>query len=101
MLSPEWDFDDPKTHYPNATRPMKAVLEHIEHICEVAGKTDCVAFGTDLDGGFGLELSPTDYNTIDDLQNFLNIMRDNGYSEEEVAGFAHGNLLRFFRNIWD
>ncbi len=100
MLSREWNFNDPETHYANATQPMKAVLEHIEHISKVAGNTDCVAFGTDLDGGFGLELSPTDYNTIDDLQKFLDIMRDEGYSEEEVARFAHGNLLRFFRNIW-
>ncbi len=101
MLSPEWNFDDRETHYPSATRPMKAVLEHIEHICEVAGNTDCVAFGTDLDGGFGLELSPTDFHTIDDLQDFLGIMRDARFSEEEVVKFAHGNLVRFFREIWN
>ena len=79
---------------------MSAVLNHIEHICELAGNTDCVAFGTDLDGGFGLELSPTDYNTVDDLQRFLDIMREGGYGEDDVAKFAHGNLLKFFRRIW-
>jgi membrane dipeptidase len=100
MLSPAWNWDDPRTHYTTATRPMKAVLEHMDHICNLTGNTDHVAFGTDLDGGFGLELSPTDYNTIDDLQGFLNIMRAHGYNETDVAKFAHGNLIRFFKSNW-
>ncbi|AWT59468.1 MAG: hypothetical protein DF168_00658 [Candidatus Moanabacter tarae] len=99
-LSPKWNFEDRKTHYPTATRPMKSVIEHINHICDLVGNTDCIAFGTDLDGGFGLELSPTDFNTIDDLQYFLEIMRDAGYDEEQVEKFANGNLVRFFREIW-
>jgi membrane dipeptidase len=100
MLSPRWDWDDFSTHYQNATRPMKAVVEHIDHICELAGNTNHVAFGTDLDGGFGRELSPTDYNTIADLQVFLNILRQHGYGEEDVIKFAHGNLLDLFRRNW-
>ena len=100
MLSPAWNWDDPRTHYTTATRPMKAALEHLDHICKITGSTDHVAFGTDLDGGFGLELSPTDYNTIDDLQHFLDLMRGHGYAESDVAKFAHGNLIRFFKSIW-
>ena len=100
MLSPAWDWDDPRTHYATATRPMRAVLEHIDHICELTGSTDHVAYGTDLDGGFGLELSPTDYHTIADLQRFLSLMRDHGYGEDDIAGFAHGNLIRFFTEAW-
>ena len=100
MLSPNWHWDDPDTHYTTATRPMKAALEHIDHICQLTGSADYVAFGTDLDGGFGLELSPTDYNTIDDLQHFLGTMRNHGYSDDDIAKFAHGNLLRLFRNAW-
>lgn len=100
MLSPIWNWDDPKTHYASATRPMKAVIEHIDHICQLTGNTDHVAFGTDLDGGFGLERSPTDYNTIDDLQKFLNLIRKSGYTEEDVAKIAHGNLLRLFQTTW-
>jgi membrane dipeptidase len=79
---------------------MKAAIEHIDHICNLTGNTDHIAFGTDLDGGFGLDLSPTDYNTIDDLQRFLDLMAKHGFSDEDVAKFASGNLIRFFKNIW-
>ncbi|MDA0710479.1 MAG: membrane dipeptidase [bacterium] len=100
MLNPAWNWDDPSTHYATSRRPMKAALEHIDHICTLTGNSDHVAFGTDLDGGFGLELSPTDYHTIDDLQRFLDLMGGHGYSDQDVAKFASGNLIRFFTNIW-
>jgi membrane dipeptidase len=100
MLSPTWDWDDPATHYATATRSMKAVAEHIDHICQLTGNCIRVALGTDLDGGFGRELAPIDYDTIADLQRFLDILRTRGYGEEDVAKIAHGNLLRFFRKAW-
>ncbi len=100
MLNPQWDWDDPRTHYTNASRSMKAVIEHVDHICQLVGNTDHVAIGTDLDGGFGRELAPTDMNTIYDLQIFLNLLRERGYSEEDVTKIAHGNLLRLFRHAW-
>jgi membrane dipeptidase len=101
MLSPYWNWDDPSTHYPGSTRPMKAAIEHMNHICELTGSTDHIAFGTDLDGGFGREQSPIDYNTIDDLQVFLNNLRQSGYSEADVEKIAHGNLIRFFKEAWE
>lgn len=100
MLSPFWNWDDPETHYANATRPMKAAIEHMDHICNLTGNTDHVAFGTDLDGGFGRELSPIDYNTIDDLQIFIGNLREAGYLEEDIEKIAHGNLIDFFKRTW-
>ena len=100
MLSPFWNWDAPSTHYANSIRPMKAAIAHIDHICELTGSTDHVAFGTDLDGGFGRELSPIDYNTIDDLQTFLDNLRDHGYAEKDVEKIANGNLIRFFKTAW-
>jgi len=100
MLSPLWNWDDPQTHYANSTRPMKAAIEHMRHICDLTGNTDHIAFGTDLDGGFGRELSPIDYNTIDDLQVFLDNLREAGFGEEDVEKIAHRNLIRFFKKAW-
>lgn len=100
MLNPGRDWDNPATHMPTATRPMAAVLEHLDHVCQVAGDSDHVAFGTDLDGGFGRELAPIDYDTIADLQKFLDLMRRRGYRKEDIVKFAHGNLLGMFRKAW-
>ncbi len=100
MLNPKWDWDNPRTHYINATRPMKAVVEHIDHICQLTGNTNHVAIGTDLDGGFGRQLAPVDMNAINDLQVFLKVMSEKGYTDEDVAKIAHNNLLQLFRNAW-
>ena len=76
------------------------MVDHIDHICQLVGDCEHVAFGTDLDGGFGRELAPIDYNTIADLQKFLDILRRRGFSEPDVVKIAHGNLLGLFRNAW-
>jgi membrane dipeptidase len=59
-----------------------------------------VALGTDLDGGYGRELAPIDYDTSADLQRFPEILRRRGYGEADVNGICHGNLLGLFRRAW-
>jgi membrane dipeptidase len=100
MLNPEWNFDHTSSYQPTAKRTMGAVVEHLDHICQLTGNCDHVAIGTDLDGGFGRELSPVDYDTIVDLQKFLHILERRGYGQEDIAKIAHGNLLRFFHIAW-
>lgn len=100
MLNPEINFDDPTTYTRNARRPMSAVVDHIDHICQLTGNCQHVAIGSDLDGGFGRELAPIDYDTIADLQRFLDILEKRGYSTQDIKAIAHGNLLRFFRQAW-
>ena len=42
------------------------VVDHIDHVCQLAGNSRHAAIGTDLDGGFGREQSPCDLDTIVD-----------------------------------
>jgi membrane dipeptidase len=100
MLNPEINFDDPATYPLTARRTLSAAVDHIDHICQLTGNCNHVAIGSDLDGGFGRELSPTDYDTIADLQRFLDILARRGYAQTDIEAIAHGNLLRFFRRIW-
>ena len=100
MLNPHIDFDDPSTYPQTARRGMAAAVDHVDHICQLTGSTDHVAIGSDLDGGFGRELSPVDYDTVDDLQKFLDALERRGYSQADIAKIAHGNLLDFFRRAW-
>ena len=46
------------------------------------------------------EMAPVDYDTIANLQYFLEILERRGYSSADIEAIAHGNLLRFFRQAW-
>ncbi len=74
--------------------------EHIDHICQIAGNAKHVGIGSDLDGGFGKEQSPTDLDTIADLQTLEDILRGRGYSADDITDIFHRNFLRVLRKAW-
>jgi membrane dipeptidase len=90
--------------YPNwirgQTRPqvvgLTAVADHIDHVCQLAGSARHSAIGSDLDGGFGIEQTPRDLNTIADLQKLAGILIERGFSDADVDLIFYGNWLRFF-----
>jgi membrane dipeptidase len=79
---------------------LENVIDHIDHVCQLAGNTHHAAIGSDLDGGFGREQSPGDLDTIADLQKIPPLLRKRGYSESDVEAIMHGNWLRVFRKAW-
>ncbi len=83
---------------PNIVVSLEDVVNHIDHICQLAGNARHVAVGSDLDGEFGTEQTPHDVNTIADLQKLPGILRARGYSEADVQGVMHGNWLRIFQH---
>jgi len=76
------------------------VVEHIDHVCQLAGNSAHAAIGSDLDGGFGREQSPSDLDTIADLQKIGDILSQRGYKETEISAIMHGNWLRLLRGAW-
>jgi membrane dipeptidase len=70
------------------------VVNHIDHICQLAGNSLHAAIGSDLDGGFGREQSPAD------LQKIPELLSGRGYQDEDVAAIMHGNWLRLLRRAW-
>ena len=76
------------------------VADHIDHICQLAGNSQHAAIGSDLDGGFGSEQSPSDLDTIADLQHLAEILSGRGYSDRDIADIMHGNWLRLLRKAW-
>ncbi len=95
MLHPGWTGETP-----NTSVSLEAVVDHIDHICQLAGNARHVAIGSDLDGGFGREQSPHDLDTIMDLQKIPERLQKRGYSELDVEAVMHGNWIRFFRKAW-
>jgi membrane dipeptidase len=79
---------------------IEHVVEHIDHICQLAGNAKHCGIGSDLDGGFGKEQSPLDLDTIADLQTLAELLRGRGYSEADVEGIMSGNFLRVLRQAW-
>jgi len=82
---------------PNTVVSLETVVDHIDHICQLAGNTRHVAIGSDLDGEFGTEQTPHDVDTIADLQKLVPILRARGYSASDIEGIMHGNWLRIFK----
>jgi membrane dipeptidase len=73
------------------------VADHIDHVCQLAGNAEHIGIGSDLDGGFGNEQSPSDVKSIADLQKLEAVLRSRGYSTADVERIFHGNWLRFLR----
>lgn len=76
------------------------MLNHTDHICQLAGNANHVGIGSDLDGGYGSEQTPKDLDSIADMQNFEGLLRARGYAEADIDKIFHGNFLGFLRRHW-
>ncbi len=96
MIRPGWvrGQTDP------ATVSLEDAVNHIDHVCQLAGTTQHCGIGTDLDGGFGKEQTPHDLDTIADLHRIADILSQRNYTDEQIAGIMHKNWLNFFRRAW-
>lgn len=79
---------------------LHQMIDNIDHICQLAGNTNHVGIGTDLDGAFGKEQSPSDINTIADLQNIPHLLQKRGYSKNDIENIMHQNFITFLLNSW-
>ena len=76
------------------------VTDHLDHICQLAGDNRHAAIGSDLDGGFGREQSPSDLDTIADLQKIADILSGRGYNDADVTAIMYGNWFRLLQQAW-
>ena len=98
MLSPGWIRGESTPKERNVT--LATLLDHLDHICQLAGNANHIGIGSDLDGAFGKEQCPLDLETIADLQKIPGLLRARGYSEEDIQKVMHGNWLRFLKKAW-
>jgi len=94
MLQPGWIRGVSK---PEVT--VERVVENIDHVCQLAGNCRHSGIGSDLDGGYGCEQTPSDLNTITDLQKIPELLDRRGYKTADVESIMHGNWLRFFGEV--
>ncbi len=98
MLIPDWERGE--TTPEESGVKLEHVINHMDHICQLAGNADHIGIGTDLDGGYGREQSPGDLDTIADLQRLPSMLGQRGYEESDVTGVMHGNFIRFLNSAW-
>jgi membrane dipeptidase len=98
MLSPGWVRGKSTPKERNVS--LSTVLDHMDHICQIAGNANHIGIGSDLDGAFGTEQSPEDVDTIADLQKIPDLLRQRGYTQVEVQKVMHGNWLNFLKKVW-
>ncbi len=79
---------------------LAVMIDHIDHICQLAGNANHIGIGSDLDGAFGKEQSPYDLDTIADLQTIPEMLAQRGYSKTDIEKVMHGNWIRFLRKVW-
>jgi len=76
--------------------PLKALIDHIDHIAKVAG-IDHVGLGSDFDGVSGA--TPAGIDSAADLPRITQALLDRGYSADDIRKILGGNLMRVFREV--
>lgn len=90
MLQPNWE----RGVTTNEHVSLDTVTDQIDHVCQIAGNSRHAAIGTDLDGGYGIEQTPHDLDTIADVRTIPDLLRRRGYGEDDIAAIMHGNWMR-------
>jgi len=99
MMVPHWQrgISTPKESHCN----LDVLIDHLDHICQLAGNALHVGIGSDLDGAFGKEQCPYDLETIADLQLLTEKLAKRGYTHSDIENILHGNWLRFLYQTWN
>lgn len=73
---------------------LDAVVRHIDHICQLTGTTRHSGIGSDFDGGFGVETTPDEFDSVADLGQLATALERRGYSQSDIEGILGANWLR-------
>lgn len=72
------------------------LLDHIEHVCAIAGTKNAVALGSDADGGFGADRLPAGIDSLERLDVILEGLKGRGWSDAECNAFRSGTWESFW-----
>ncbi|AWO00329.1 peptidase M19 [Chitinophaga alhagiae] len=79
---------------------LENLVDHWDHICQIAGNADHIGIGSDLDGIFGTEQSPWDMDSVADLNCFYEILDKRGYHTNDIIKIMNGNWLNILERAW-
>jgi membrane dipeptidase len=73
------------------------LVRHIWRICDLVGDVQHVGIGSDFDGGYGVESTPMEIDTVADLQKLGNALADARFNDEDIANILGMNWIRLLR----
>jgi membrane dipeptidase len=88
----------PRTEHGLRRATLTDVVNHVKHICDLAGSAKHVGIGTDMDGGLGREQIPVEITTSADLPRVAEALNSAAFSDQDVIGIMGENWRRFFAN---
>lgn len=77
------------------TASLTTVADHIDHVVQLLGSADYVAYGSDLDGCD----TPPGLEDVTRLPDLTAELLRRGYTEEDMAKILGGNYLRVFSQV--
>ena len=98
MMVPGWIRGESDPVQRNVT--LEIMADNMDHICQLAGTSNHVGIGSDLDGGYGKEQCPHDLDTIADIQKIVSILTQRGYNREDIDKIMHGNFIRYLKEYF-
>ena len=98
MMIPGWVRG--QTTPAGAGLKLEKLVDHIDHVCQIAGTARHSGIGSDLDGGFGTEQTPADLDTIADVAGVAGLLAKRGYKPGDIEAILHGNFIRFLKETW-
>jgi len=98
MIIPGWIRG--KTTPASSGVKLEHVVDHMDHVCQIAGNARHVGIGSDLDGCFGTEQTPGDLDTIADLNKLRGLLEKRGFSAEDIEAICWTNFVNFLRRTW-
>ncbi|MBI3868004.1 MAG: membrane dipeptidase [Verrucomicrobia bacterium] len=93
MMLPGWIRGE--TTPAGAGLTLERIIDHADHICQIAGNANHLGIGSDLDGAYGTEQTPVDVQGIHDLTRLPDLFRKRGYKQADIENIMSGNFLRF------
>jgi membrane dipeptidase len=73
---------------------LEAVVRHIDRVCQLTGSARHSAIGSDFDGGFGVESTPDELDSVADLAKIGSALEHAGYRQDDIEAILGGNWLR-------
>ena len=75
---------------------LEDFVDHVDHVCQMAGNSLHSGIGGDTDGQGGREGAPHGIDTVADYQKVGEVLDRRGYTQDDVENIMYRNWKRFY-----